>query len=190
MAKPKQQRRDGLRRRDANRPERQPVVGEPHLLYRSGRSLTLWGLLLVVLAPVPLTAWLVVLPPDARLAAEFGSPDAVRAWQAGLMLLSTILVWPMLWLSGRYVTRVEQLPDGRVRVQVWTWLGHRWRDWPVSFGAGEDHAGLSALPGAPVVNAPWTGYRAPDGKRLVVDWQGEFPQGHGALDLVLATAGK
>lgn len=179
--------RHEARRRGAHQPPRQPAGVAPGLLYRSGRSLTLWWLLLVVLAPVPLTAWLVLLPPEAKLLAEFGSPGAVRAWQAGLMLLSTILVWPMLWLSGRYVTRVERLPDGQLRVQVWTWLGHRQRDWPPRFGAGEDHACLTSLPGAPEVNAPWTGYRTPEGRRLVVDWQGEFPQGHGALDAVVSS---
>lgn len=187
MAKPKHQRPDARRARGMNRPGQQPAGLAPGLLYRSGRSLTLWWLLPVVLAPVPLTAWLVLLPPEARLLAEFGSPGALRAWQAGLMLLSTILVWPMLWLSGRYVTRIERLADGQVRVQVWTWFGHRQRDWPARSGAGEDHAGLSALPGAPVVNAPWTGYRTPEGRRLVVDWQGEFPQGHGALDAVVSS---
>jgi hypothetical protein len=170
----------------APRPEAaQPADDGPRLLYVSDRSPTLWFVLLVSIAPVPLIAWLVLLPAEADLLAEFGSPTAVRAWQAGMLLVSTVLVWPMVWLCGRYVTRVERLPDRQVRIEVWTWFGRRRRIWPARFGAGEDHAGQSALPGAPLVNAPWTGYRTPAGKRLVVDWQGDFPHGSEVLEEAL-----
>lgn len=163
----------------------QPADDGPRLLFVSERSPTLWFVLLVSSAPVPLAVWLLLLPAGADLLAEFGSAAAVLAWQAGMLLVSTVLVWPMAWLCGRYVTRVERLPDRQVRVKVWTWFGRRQRVWPARFGAGEDHAGQSALPGVPAVKAPWTGYRTPAGKRLVVDWQGDFPQGSEALEEAL-----
>lgn len=155
-------------------------MNDLRLLYVSRRSRTLWLVLLVTLAPVPLSAWLVSLPDEARLLADFGSLGAARIWQVGMVLLGSVLFWPMLWLSGRYVTQVEATAGGGVRVEVWTLLGPRTEDWTALRG-GEFHAGQShGLPGVQV-DAPWTGYRTPAGKRLIVDEQGEFPEGHEAL---------
>jgi hypothetical protein len=153
---------------------------DAHLLYRSGRSRTLWLVLILTLLPVPLSAWLVTLPSEARLLAEFGSLNVARFWQAGMVLLGSALFWPLFWLSGRYVTRVETTAEGSLRVQLWTVRGPRTETWPALRG-GEHHPGHShGLPGVQVA-APWTGYRTPAGKTLVVDEQGEFPQGDEAL---------
>lgn len=155
-------------------------MNDIRLLFLSQRSRTLWLVLLLTLAPVPLTAWLVTLPSDARLLADFGTAGAAHAWQIGMVLLSTVLFWPLLWLSGRYVTRVERGADGAVCVQVWTLLGSRRHAWTALQG-GEIHAGHGhGLPGVQV-DAPWTGYRTPQGKTLVVDAQGDFPQGEDVL---------
>jgi hypothetical protein len=154
---------------------------ESTLLYRSGRSRLLTLVLLLTLAPVPLSAWLVSLPAEAQLLAEFGSRGAVQAWKIGMVLLGSALFWPMAWLSGRYVTRVEQTAAGHVRVQLWTLFGTRTQEWQSPLSGGEHHEGRShGLPGVQV-DAPWTGYCTPAGKKLVVDAQGEFPRGEDAL---------
>lgn len=151
------------------------------VLYRSGRSRTLWLLLAVSLAPLALVTWLLTLPSEARLLQELGSATAVLAWKAGLLLLSSTLFWPMLWLSGRYVTEVRRVGPGRLRVRVWTLLGCRAQEWTGAGDGGEVHEGRLALPDAPLVDAPWRGFRTPGGRRLVVDAQGDFPQGEDAL---------
>lgn len=153
------------------------------LLYLSGRAHLLWLALPLTLAPALLAAWLVALPTDARLLAEFGSWTAARAWQGGMVLAGTVLFWPLCWLSGRYVMRVERQPDGVLRLRVWTLLGARTREWSGAFAGGEEHDG-----GDVPVAAPWTGYRTPEGRLLVVDGRGEFPQGEEALREALLAA--
>lgn len=157
----------------------------PHLLYQSGRTATLWLLLPVTLAPVLVVAWLLTLPSEAQLLQDFGSSAAILIWKIGMLIFSSILFWPMLWLSGRYVTRVEHVGPQRLRVTVWTLAGARTREWNAAFSGGEFHAGKLVLPYAPIVNAPWTGYRTPEGKKLVVDTQGDFPFGEDALTAVM-----
>jgi hypothetical protein len=154
-------------------------MNPPTLLYCSRRGRLLWALVFVTLAPVPVSAWLVTLPAEAHLLAEFSSQRAVWLWQAGMVLLGSTLFWPLLWLSGRYVTRVERTADG-VRLQLWTLRGTRTEEWRRLDG-GEHHPGRShGIPGVQVT-APWTGFCTPSGKTLVVDEQGEFPQGEAAL---------
>lgn len=151
------------------------------LLYRSGRAGLLWLLVPVTLAPALLAAWLVALPSEAQLLADFGSTAAARAWQVGMVALGSLLFWPLCWLSGRYVLRVEQPAAGAVRLRLWTLLGARTREWQRPFAGGEAHDGLSDVQ----ATAPWTGYRTPEGRLLVVDGRGEFPQGEDALRTAL-----
>ena len=98
-----------------------------------------------------------------------------------MLLLSSIMFWPFLWLSGRYVTQVELAAPGQINVEVWTLFGPQRREWKSAFNPGEFHEGHLYLPYTPEVHAPWTGYRTPEGKRLIVDEQGEFPLGREAL---------
>lgn len=147
------------------------------LLYRSGRGRLLWLMLPLTLAPVGLAAWLVALPDATRLLAEFGSAGAARAWQVGMVLLASALFWPLCWLSGRYVLSVESSAGGRLRLRLWTLLGPRTREWQQPFAGGAAH---DDGPDSQVA-APWAGYRTPEGRLLVVDGQGEFPQGEDTL---------
>lgn len=156
-----------------------------HILYQSDRSLTLWLLLPVTLAPVLVVAWLLTLTSEAQLLQDFDSTGAIMIWKVGMLLLSSVLFWPMFWLSGRYVTRVEHVGAQRLRVTVWSMIGARETEWTAAFSGGEYHDGKLVLPYVPVVNAPWTGYRSPEGKKLVVDAQGDFPHGEDALEAAM-----
>lgn len=156
-----------------------------HLLYQSDRSATLWLLLPVTLAPVLVVAWLLTLPSEAQLLQDFGSTAAILIWKVGLLIFSSILFWPMLWLSGRYVTRIEHVGAQRLRVTVWSLTGARASEWTAAFSGGEFHEGKLVLPYVPSVHAPWTGYRNPEGKKLVVDAQGNFPHGEDALEAAM-----
>ena len=155
------------------------------VLYHSDRARTLWLLLPVTLAPLIVTACLLTRVSDVQLLEEFGSVGAALAWKAGLILLSSILFWPLLWLSGRYVTQVEHVGRQRLRVTVWSLTGARETEWKAAFSGGEFHAGKLVLPYTPIVNAPWTGYRTPEGKKLVVDAQGDFPFGEETLEAAM-----
>lgn len=156
------------------------------LLYRSRRGYLLWGLLLITLAPVPLSTWLVSLPSETQLLAEFDSLSAGRVWQAAMVALSSVLFWPMYWLSGRYVLTVEVEADGVLRLRLWTLLGPRMQEWRQPFAGGEMHDGRADIQ----ATAPWTGYRTPTGRLLVMDGHGEFPRGEDALRTVLLAAGR
>lgn len=165
-------------------PASEPSSTAP-LLYQSDRSRTLWLLLPVTLAPLLVVAWLLTLASEAQLLHEFGSVTAVLSWKVIMLLFSSILFWPLLWLSGRYVTKVEHVAPQRLRVTVWTLTGAQENEWQGAFSGGEFHEGKLILPYAPIVDAPWTGYRSPDGKKLVVDMQGDFPFGEDALEAAM-----
>jgi len=103
---------------------------KPALLFCSRRELALWGVTLLSLLPIALTISLLTLHARSEYAAEFGDGIGVWLFRGSLALISTVLFWPMAWLSGRYVLRAERLTDGRVSFTTWTLLGHRDRLWP------------------------------------------------------------
>lgn len=100
------------------------------LLFRSRREPALWGITLLSLVPIALAVFLLSLNSEAESAVELGSGTAVWLFRGALVLFSSVLFWPMVWLSGRYVLRTRRLTDGRVSFTTWTLLGHRDRIWP------------------------------------------------------------
>lgn len=161
------------------------------LLYRSGRDLTLRIAEIFTLLPVAITLFLLSLMTEEQIIKDLGSIEAGWAFKAGLALFSGILFYAMLWISGRYVLTVERLGEN-VRIRFWTVLLPRTCTWPVSAwqGGSEFHDGKLVLPGRPIVNAPWTGLHTPEGRKLILDDQGEYPHGEDALLTLLAPADK
>ncbi len=194
----------------------------PALLFRSSREPALWGGTLLSLVPVALAVVLLTLNAGAADTAEFGDRIGVWLFRGSLALVSTALVWPMAWLSGRYVLRAERRTDGRVSFTTWTLLGHRCRLWPGASpsapaiwfegdGNGSGlmfqirarlrtllqnlvgrrkrlwpagpiaHEGRTHIPGRVWVDAPYISLYPVQGKRLIIDMQGEFPRGREAL---------
>lgn len=156
------------------------------LLYRSGRDLLLRVMEIVTLLPVAITVWLLSLMSPEQALADLGSPAGAWAFRIGLTLGSGILFYAFFFLHGRYVLSVELQGDD-VRIRFWTVLGSRLRTWPVPAWGGRSlyHKGEFILPGRPVVQAPWIDITTPEGKKLMIDDQGDYPQGVEALLAVL-----
>jgi len=115
----------------ANKEQLLPERGTPALLFRSRREPLLWLATLLSLLPIALTVFLLILNARARIPDELpGGTTGVWLFRGTLMLVSTILFWPMVWLSGRYVLRSEGTTDGLVSFNTWTLLGHSGRHWP------------------------------------------------------------
>lgn len=190
----------------------------PTPFFRSEREPTLWAVLALSLFPVALAAFLLSLRSPAEPAGAFGGGLPAWLFRAALLLVSSVLFWPMAWLSGRYVLRVDRRADGRLSFTTWTLLGHRDRPWSGSRVStpspryvpreGSDavfhlrdllrpllrelvgrreriwpggptlYEGRTHLPGRVWVDAPFVSLAPLGGGTLIIDLQGDFPQGY------------
>ena len=124
----------------------------PTLLFRSRREPLLWFATLISLLPIALSVFLLILNARAHFPDELPS-GTVGLWlfRGTLVLVSSVLFWPMVWLSGRYVLRSEGMTDGHVNFSVWTLLGHSIRHWAgpslsqPSIWFEEDHQGTPSI---------------------------------------------
>lgn len=152
-------------------------------IYRSGGQLIkVRGLMLLSLACAAATLWwgfdlfqtYGLRPADGGVLA----PLPVRLlW--GIVVGSLGIVFAAgMWLYGRcYVAKIEaDKHTGEVRVHTVRFVGTRTRTFDSADVTGvSKHENRLDLPGAPSVNAPWTGLRVRDGwLPLIVDGQGEF----------------
>jgi hypothetical protein len=196
----------------------------PALLFRSRREPLLWLATLLSLLPIALAVFLLVLNARAQIPDEPpGGATGLWLFRGTLVLVSSVLFWPMVWLSGRYVLRSERMADGRVSFNTWTLLGHSGRHWPgPSLHASpilfeEDRNGSAPIfqgvrsvlrtllielighrkrlwPSGPImhegrthiplqvsVDAPYASLHPATGKQLLIDMQGEFPNGQDAF---------
>lgn len=201
-----------------------PEETAPTLLFRSRREPLLWLITLLSLLPIALAVFLLILNARAQFTDELpGGTIGLWLFRGTLVLVSSILFWPMVWLSGRYVLRSEWTTDGHINFSTWTLFGHSFRHWagpslsapPTWFeedrtGSPSIFQGLRSLlrtllialighrkrlwPSGPVVHegrthillqvsvdAPYTSLYPATGKQLLIDMQGEFPNGHQAF---------
>lgn len=161
------------------------------LLYTSGRTVLLWFLLLIAVSLLAIVTWLASLLPHEEMVRSFGSVAGGRIFQAGLVLISSIFVWPMVWISGRYIIRVEKRNESAVIIHMWTIFGVRIKVWPIEAWSGShshyNHGQFEADDRK--VDAPWRSVKPAGGKKMIIDMQGDFPYGEDALLEVLAPAG-
>ncbi|MCE9521756.1 MAG: hypothetical protein K8S25_04910 [Alphaproteobacteria bacterium] len=107
-----------------------PQRGTPTVLFRSRREPLLWLATLLSLLPIALVICLLILNAKAQFPDEIpGGAIGLWLFRGTLVLASTVLFWPMVWLSGRYVLRSEETADGHVNFSTWTLLGHDFRHW-------------------------------------------------------------
>lgn len=160
------------------------------ILFTSDRSGLLWFFWILALALLVFIMWLVSLMPHEEMIRSFGSVRGGRIFQAALTLVGSVFVWPMLWISGRYVERIERLENDVLKIQTWTIFGSKTKTWPESAWKNAQkkyHDGQLKLDDREV-NAPWFSARPEGGKKLVIDAQGEFPDGEDALMEIIAPA--
>lgn len=146
------------------------------VLYQSRRAPVLCLLtIFVFLTFVISTCFSLTMPLD-----EYSSLFSARVWQFLFIMLPGLLVAANIWLSGRYVLKLEVLPDKMIRVMIWSVLCRKkiiiWRvdDFEPK---GVFYEGRTEIFGKLKVHAPFLLYRLQNGVNLVLDLQGEMPHG-------------
>lgn len=119
---------------------------------------------------------------------EFSSLQSALFWRFLFILIPAILMSCMLWLSGKYVLMLELMPGKRVRISTWNILGgQQTRIWNAVDIVPEAkmYEGQTEIITKPKVNAPYLIFSSVNGKKLLLDLQGELPYGiRGVLRLV------
>ncbi len=80
--------------------------------------------------PPVMAAWLIGLGPPGMIDAELGGRWTGWLFRGSLVLVSSVLFWPVAWLSGRYVSSARLLTDGRMSFTLWGLLGPSDHLWP------------------------------------------------------------
>jgi hypothetical protein len=149
-----------------------------HVLYRSKRTFLLWFIWGLAVGMLGLTGWLVSLLTDEQLLKDFGSVNAGRIFQAGLLLIGTVFIWPMVWLSNKYVVEIKKTDDF-ISIRTWTIFGLKTHTLETD-GVNKNvtyHEGRSDFS---MTNAPYLSFRITD-KKFIIDMQGAFPVGEDTL---------
>jgi len=102
---------------------------------------------------------------------EYSSKLSGIFWMIYFVIFGNILLICMLWLSGRYILKIEEAEEGFVYIKTWSIIGlHKTQKYPREIlDTATFHKGVSNHPGAPVVVAPYSILRTPNGKRLIWD---------------------
>lgn len=169
-----------------------PFNDQQKLLFTSDRTIVLWFLWILSLLVLLIVAGLASLLPPEEMIRSFGSIRVGRIFQTVLIVGGSVFIWPMLWLSSRYVIRVELLQANQFVIKTWTIFGIRSKVWSLADwekSTRKFHHGKFELDDRKV-NAPYTTVRAASGKKMIIDMQGDFPYGEDALMEVLAPAGE
>jgi len=82
----------------------------------------------------------------------------------------------MLWLSDRYILKIERLTENEISIKTWSVFGfHQTKTYPKNIlESTKFHKGQANFYSTPTVNAPWIQLKTPRGKLLIMDIQGEF----------------
>lgn len=115
---------------------------------------------------------------------KFSSPRSALFWRFLFILVPSVLMYCMLWLSGKYVLMLELMPGKQVRISTWNILGgQHTRIWNVAEFVPEAkmYEGQTEIITKPKVNAPYLIFSSLKGKKLLLDLQGEFPYGIGGV---------
>jgi hypothetical protein len=149
-----------------------------HLLYHNKRTFLLWFIWGLAIGMLGLTGWLISFLTNEQLIKDFGSVKAGRIFQAGLLLIGSVFIWPMVWLSNKYVVEIKKGSD-LIIIKTWRIFGPKIYTLETD-GVNKDvtyHEGRSDFS---MTNAPYLSFRA-NNKKFIIDMQGAFPLGEDAL---------
>lgn len=151
---------------------------QAQVLYYNQRRFTLYAVSLLTFLVAAFTNYMIYSNWHGLLH-EFGSQASAVVWITFMIVMGNAMLAAMVWLSGKYVLRVDQLDEQTIAVKVWTIYGLPYdRSYPASILAkSKSYQGRSSHIGAPTVSAPYTIIRTAKGKKLIIDDAGVFPQG-------------
>lgn len=156
--------------------EQQQII----LLYESKRTVLLRLTSIFIFLIMLVSAYYsLTMPSD-----EFSSPQTALFWRCFFILLPTVLMFSMYWLSGKYVLMLELMPGKQIRISTWNILGRRQtRIWQAADFVPEAkmYEGQTEIIAKPKVNAPYLIFSSLKGEKIVLDLQGELPYGIGGV---------
>lgn len=144
----------------------------------------LWLLTLFILMVLIVTVYFTL----TMSAEEFSSELSAGFWKGFFILIPTILFYCMLWLNGKYVLKLEVLPNKVIRISTWSVFKMKQRMlWKVEDfnNHAQFYEGRTEIIGKPQVYAPFLILRSRMGKKLLLDLQGQFPYGFRILMAIL-----
>lgn len=128
--------------------------------------------LLALACPVFLS-FLVLRMTEESMISDLGSVAAGRMLQAGLIILSSVYLVVMLWLSGKYVLKMIRLGDGSIQIITWRIL---FTDKKLIFNKTDFSPAIYSRGKVILVRAPYYVTKAGN-RKLIIDEQGDFPLG-------------
>lgn len=154
------------------------------IYYQSKRTATLWFGAVISLSCSIFTCYMVFNMSIEKDLIDYGSLLKMRIWQIIFLVLGNVMTLAFCWLSNRYVLCIEFSNEQYLRIKTWSLFRFSVTHiFNLSDFANNDiqmKDGTTILPFAPIVIAPWDGITLANGKKLLVDAQGEFPQGYDA----------
>ncbi len=140
------------------------------LLYHNKRQATLYFVSLLTLALSVFTCYMIFSDWDA-FAAEYRSDLSAIGWAIFMLVTGNVMLGCMVWLSGRYILRIEQTGEKHVSIQTWSIIGmYKTRVYPLEMlRTAVFYKGVSNYPNAPGVVAPYSVLKTPNGKKLILD---------------------
>src|SRR5690606_35471131 len=93
------------------------------VIYKNKRSKTLYFASLISLWILVFTYWM-IFKDFEEFKQEFSSTLSAYLWTAFFLIISKILIIIMIWLSGKYVLKIELLNETHeIRIKTWSILG-------------------------------------------------------------------
>lgn len=138
--------------------------------YINRRTPTLYMVTLITVALSIFTFYMIFSDLD-NFFVEYSSRQSGILWMVFFLIAGNIMLGCMLWLSGRYILRIEEAEEGFVYIKTWSIIGrHKTRKYPDNLlDTAMFRKGVSNHPGAPVVVAPYSVLKTPTGKKLILD---------------------
>lgn len=143
--------------------------------YKNSRSLTLYFVTIVTLALSIFVVYMIFNDLDAFFE-EYSSRVSGIFWFTFMLVAGNIMFACMLWLSGRYILKIELADENHILITTWSMLGfHKTEKHPAEILKTETFCkGVSNHFNAPVVVAPYSILKTTTGKKLILDEQGFF----------------
>lgn len=145
-------------------------------IYESKRSNMLWLLTVFIFMVLIVTIYFTL----TMSGEEFSSELSAGFWKGFFILMPAILFYCMLWLNGKYVLKLEVLPNKVIRISTWSIFKMKrkmlWKAEDFDPHA-QFYEGRTEIIGKPKVYAPFLIFKSRKGKKLLLDLQGEMPYG-------------
>lgn len=152
------------------------------IYFQSKRIPVLWFATLISVSCSIFTCYMVFTMSIENDLKDYSSLLTMRIWQVLFILLGNALTVSLCWLSNRYVLLIELTNEHQIKIKTWSIFRlsvTHLLDQSIFLNSwGTKNEGRTIIPGKPIVIAPWDGITLANGKKLLIDLQGDFPEGY------------